>query len=301
MRVHTSALCGLLFLGLLGNQSCKKDEEKAFSGEAEQISATADSLIAEVQDSQTSETIQVEESLAIEAPEQPEDQYEVVIVSEAELRLIPYSSCLEMLMDKPETPSGQYTLRITSAEGQTADVQAYCDMSTDNGGWTLVQNYVHQGATNPPTQVRTTDLPLLNSDQLGDDESNTEFWGHAANNLLSQIAFTEARFYCRTDQHDRLLHFKTDLATCVDYLKTGLGDCIGLNNQFTAMDGHNAFLPAAMNNSNPDAGNQLFVDDVFEGNQLHWALGTGGNNNDWECDNDPDNEAFSTIHRLWIR
>jgi hypothetical protein len=241
------------------------------------------------------------EDLPAEDPgERPED-YVVVPGEPAEIRLVPYANCQEIKADQPDAQDGAYTIRLIDAMGVERDVMAYCDMTTDNGGWTLVANYVHMGGTNPPVQLRTEQLPLLAGNELGLDESATEFWGHAAPAMIANLAPAEARFECRTSGHDRIMDFKTDLATCLDYLQTGVGSCLGLDASFTALNNHNATVPAAQDAAVADGGDQYFVDNPFSGPNANWRLATGGGSNDWECDDDADDPNNDTIHRLWIR
>ncbi|MFW7379891.1 MAG: fibrinogen-like YCDxxxxGGGW domain-containing protein [Oligoflexus sp.] len=236
-----------------------------------------------------------------EAPAEPvEESFQVVIIEEGVARLVPYSSCKEIKDEVSDAPSGIYLLRVQDAAGVERDIQASCDMQTDNGGWTLVANYVHQGGTTPATQIRTEDLPLQNGDELGLNEAASEYWGHASNSMVNAFAFTEVRLHCRTDEHDRIMDFKTSLNTCLDYFRTGQGDCNNVDNNFTPLNNHNAILPADQTRSEDNLGDDMMIGDIVGrlSNQ-HWRMGT--NNNQWECDNNPDNGQFHTIHRIWIR
>ena len=78
----------------------------------------------------------------------------------------------------------------------------------------LVLNYNHLGNTNPNIVVLTTSLPVIGSTILGLDESSvTASWGHAGNTLMGDFDFLESRWYCKTSNHSRVIHFKTDEGT----------------------------------------------------------------------------------------
>ena len=63
-----------------------------------------------------------------------------------------FSSCKEIIEFDSNAASGEYTLTLTE-QGVKSSFAVYCDMSANEGGWTLVLNYVHQGNTNPPQSI----------------------------------------------------------------------------------------------------------------------------------------------------
>jgi hypothetical protein len=50
-----------------------------------------------------------------------------------------YKSCLEILQNNPGAQSGTYTIDTDGAAGAKPQVQVYCDMTTDGGGYTMVR------------------------------------------------------------------------------------------------------------------------------------------------------------------
>ena len=69
-------------------------------------------------------------------------------------------------------PSGRYYFNFN---GST--FQGELDNDTDGGGWLMILNYVHVAGDNSNLTIRNTDLPLLGSSTLGDNEAGTSNWG----------------------------------------------------------------------------------------------------------------------------
>ncbi len=193
-------------------------------------------------------------------------------------------------------PSGTYYFNFN---GST--FQGVLDNDTDGGGWLMVLNYVHLAGDNTDTTVRNTDLPLLGSSTIGDNEAGTANWGHIGNELAAAIDFEEVRFYGETTGHNRIINFKTSYINILTYLKTGLGNFSGINNaaNFTALLGHTANIPAQAINVYSSQGDKALTEFPFwRSGQFHWGIRGGGNR--WEVDDNAVNTQ-STIHRVWVR
>ncbi|WP_025663033.1 T9SS type A sorting domain-containing protein [Aquimarina megaterium] len=192
-------------------------------------------------------------------------------------------------------PSGTYYFNFN---GST--FQGVLDNDTDGGGWLMILNYVHLAGDNSALQVRNTDLPLLGSSTLGDNEAATANWGHIGNTLAAAIDFEEMRFYAETSGHSRVISFKTNYVNAVNYIKTGTGSFNGLRGRFNTLPGHTANIPgSSLNGYFSNKGDFALTDFPFYvGGANHW--GVRGLGNRWEVDDFAIN-TNSTIHRVWVR
>jgi hypothetical protein len=199
----------------------------------------------------------------------------------------PLPSCLAQLTNDPTAASGVYPLD-PDGSGAAQSFSAYCDMTTDGGGWTLVLAYAHMGGQNNDLVAGAAPVdPMLG-------------YGHASLTVLQQIPATEIRLYCETSGHARKVHFKT-ASGAVNYFRGETGNSvIHWSDGFTALAGHTANLPAATGSAYNQMGEDRMTEFPFYlGNTYHWGIRGSGTR--WECDDHPNGPANTTLHQVWVR
>lgn len=224
-----------------------------------------------------------------------------------------YQSCLMIKQANINAVNGIYRID-PDCSGPIPEMDCYCDMTTDGGGWTLVLNYLHGSNTTPILKVLNDSLPLQGGVNLGMDESNTLYWGHTSNTLLNILSYSELRFYAKTSAHNRIIHFKTNHIASINYFNTGNGSCSGIESSFTPLISHSAQLPGnavAFNNNEGDYAMCYFPFFTICGN--HWSISFNANlgaNTRWDVDNCTHFAGCSmctinfipdTHHQVWIR
>jgi hypothetical protein len=146
---------------------------------------------------------------------------------------VPAPSCKAIKVANATYASGKYKLDPDGA-GPIAAFDAYCDMTTDGGGWTLVLAYKHTGGQN-------------NALVLGVPTDPNAGYAHMRNSKMQELSpYNEARFYCTTSVHTRIMHFKTNHPGVLGYIKTSnANDPKYWNSGYTVLDRHTANLPGS--------------------------------------------------------
>jgi hypothetical protein len=195
--------------------------------------------------------------------------------------------------------------------------------------WVLVLNYVHRGGTNPALNVRNTtkglpvlpengslDFNTLNinaTDYPNGSTSDPGSWGHAGIDLFNKTCIAlgsaagndngvEVRFVAKTNNHTRVIHFKTGKFEFLKHFRYGdqpyqSGVYLTEGTDFTLLNNHTAILPYGSLLMYGDSGDIAMTSHPFWAISGQWQIFPSANR--WEVDDHPNYK--NTYHQIWVR
>ncbi|KAL9987399.1 hypothetical protein ACROYT_G001696 [Oculina patagonica] len=121
---------------------------------------------------------------------------------------VPGSSCKDILLSGDSEGDGEYWID-PAASGEPFTV--FCDMTTEQGGWTLITRFLMRDANSlQDTVVESNSYREI----LPNYNSNSQFLlRNGFNQLKIDMGFSQIRFYCFKKERGRVLHIMTNKDT----------------------------------------------------------------------------------------
>ena len=166
----------------------------------------------------------------------------------------------------------------------------YCDQTTDGGGWMLLYAYDHTGGENNALVDET--IPT----------NPTGGYSHVHVDDLSgytESDIQDVRFYCTTEYHSRVMHFKTSNALVKGFAFDGdfSNNAVSAwTSGYTALDDDDAYLPGETASVAPSG---ISIQPFYKGFTYHWSINMDSSHC-FECD-DYTSNAYTTLHQVWVR
>ena len=237
------------------------------------------------------------------------------------------------------SPPGSKNFKILLDNQETdITIDDYTDSNPEKTPWILALNYIHKGGTSPALNVRDTtkgfpvlpadgslDFDIINISETVPDGSveHPNSWGHTGNVLFDKLCSVlgsvsgeengvELRFLAKTNDHTRIIHFKTsDVNMIKDFRYGNIASVVGstLSNTVLYNNSYNSgsvtplhsaeLLNGTLNLYHGSADESMVNQPLYISSARHWGLALSGVR--WEVDNYPNNNSKNTYHQIWVR